>query len=198
MNGPGEYIMSSASSEAQALPEGLDFYRVRDDLARQYNPAGAVELMLVTQIAQAWICLRQAYETQRRYFEANDVLEAISTQFEQYKAVTREVTNCERVWRHALLHLEKMQRSRQRNGLGSSELRRGPRSDADSESPQSSSPDSNPANPPVGAINPSAVTPITEVLPHLGQYPSERRTTFGYPTSHPVETLRFKKRLIHQ
>jgi hypothetical protein len=159
--------MSSATSHAQALPEGLDFYRVRDDIAHQYNPANSFELMLVTQITQAWLCLQQAYETQRRYFQANDVLEAIAKQFPQYKAVTREVTNCERVWRHAVLHLEKVQRQRRRNGPNFPER---PRTVKD--------PDPAPA---------SAISP--------GPDPQGTRSTTPVSSSAPPAKTRYKRRV---
>ena len=162
--------MCNATSQAQAAPERLDFYRVRDDIARHYNPANAFELMMVTQITQAWLCLQRAYETQRRYFEANDVLEAIATQLDQYKAVTREVTNCERAWRHAILHLEKTQRERRRNGF---EPGRRPRPEPAAEPVGSPSPASGPAEWPIGA----------RVLAVGSQHPSLESKTVSAPSA---------------
>jgi hypothetical protein len=116
--------MSTAIKTAEAPQEGLEVYRVRDDLAQSYNPANALERMLVTQMAQSWLRLQRAYEVEERYLRAHDVLEAIANEFNQYKAVTRQVTDCERAWRHAMLHLEKAQRRRKQTDQSSPNARR--------------------------------------------------------------------------
>jgi hypothetical protein len=101
-------------------------FRVRDDLAQSYNPVNALECMLITQMAQSWLRLQRACAAEERYFKTHDVLEAIAGEFEQYKAVTRQVTDCERAWRHAMLHLEKTQRRRQQSDRSSPNARRRP------------------------------------------------------------------------
>src|ERR1017187_5199846 len=116
--------MSAATKTAEGALDRAEVYRVRDDLAQSYNPANALERMLITQMAQSWLRLQRAYEAEERYLRAHDVLEAIANEFEKYKAITRQVTDCERAWRHAMLHLEKTQRRRQRTDLSSPNARR--------------------------------------------------------------------------
>ena len=70
--------MSTAITTAEAAPAGLDLYRLRDELAQSYNPANALERMLVTQMAQSWLRLQRAQEAEEGYFKAHDVLEAIA------------------------------------------------------------------------------------------------------------------------
>ena len=116
--------MSTATKTEEASPAGLEIYRVRDELAQSYNPANALERMLVTQMAQSWLRLQRAQEAEERYLQAHGVLEAIANEFDKYKAVTRHVTDCERAWRHAMLLLEKAQRRRKQSGTSSPNARR--------------------------------------------------------------------------
>jgi tRNA nucleotidyltransferase/poly(A) polymerase len=116
--------MSTATKTEEARPAGLEIYRVRDELAQSYNPANALERMLVTQMAQSWLRLQRAYEAEERYFQAHEVLDAIANDSEKYKAITRYVTDCERAWRHAMLHLEKAQRRRTQTGFSPNARRR--------------------------------------------------------------------------
>ena len=118
--------MSTATTTAEAAPAGLELYRLRDELAQSYNPANAIERMLVTQMAQSWLRLQRAQEAEERYFKAHDVLEAIANDYDRYKAITRLVADCERAWRHAMVHLEKAQRRRQQTGGFSPNARRRP------------------------------------------------------------------------
>src|ERR1019366_531600 len=111
--------MSTAITTAKAAPAGLELYRLRDDLAQSYNPANALERMLIAQMAQSWLRLQRAQEAEERHFQAHGVLDAIANDFERYKAITRLVADCERAWRHAMLHLEKTQRRRQRTDASS-------------------------------------------------------------------------------
>jgi hypothetical protein len=108
--------LSAAITTAEAPPAGLDLYRLRDELAQSYNPANALERMLVTRMAQPWLRLQRAQEAEERYFKAHDVLDAIANDYGRYKAITRLVADCERAWRHAMVHLEKAQRRRQQTG----------------------------------------------------------------------------------
>src|ERR1035441_10028920 len=109
--------MSAAVKTAEAAADWVEVYRVRDDLAQSYSPANALERMLITQMAQSWLRLQRAYAAEERYFKTRDVLEAIANEFDRYKAITRQVTDCERAWRHAMLHLEKAQRRRTQTGF---------------------------------------------------------------------------------
>ena len=118
--------MSTAVKTAEAAADGVEVYRVRDDLAQSYNPANALERMLVTQMAQSWLRLQRAQQAEERYFKAHDVLEAIANDYDRYKAITRLVADCERAWRHAMVHLEKAQRRRQQTGGFSPNARRRP------------------------------------------------------------------------
>jgi hypothetical protein len=111
--------MSTATQVAEATPERIDLYRVRDEYAQAYAPADALERMLVSQLAQSWIRLQRAQEAEEKYFRTRDVLDAITNDYDRYKAITRYVSDCERAWRHVMLHLEKVQRRRQRNNLAS-------------------------------------------------------------------------------
>jgi hypothetical protein len=116
--------MSSAMKTAESNPSGLELYRVRDELAQAYNPANAVERMLVAQMAQSWIRLQRAQDAETQYFTSKTVLEAITNDFEKYKAITRYVSDCERAWRHAMLQLEKTQRLRSKTDTRSPNARK--------------------------------------------------------------------------
>jgi predicted metal-dependent HD superfamily phosphohydrolase len=114
----------SATKTAEAATAMAEVYRVRDELAQSYNPANALERMLVSQMAQSWLRLQRAQAAEARYFETRDVIEAITGDFERYKAITRYVADCERAWRHAMLQLEKVQRRRQQTDRSSPNARR--------------------------------------------------------------------------
>src|ERR1019366_6495265 len=116
--------MSTAITTAEAAPAGLELYLLRDELAQSYNPANALARMLVTQMAQSWLRLQRAQQAEERYFKAHDVLEAIANDYDRYKAITRLVADCERAWRHAMVHLEKAQRRRQQTDQSSPNARR--------------------------------------------------------------------------
>jgi hypothetical protein len=141
--------MSTAIKTAEAPLEGLEVYRVRDDLAQSYNPANALERMLVTQMAQSWLRLQRACEAEERYLRAHDVLEAIANEFDRYKAITRQVTDCERAWRHAMLHLEKAQRRRKQTDLSSPNARRRQLPEPVAESEPTAPAPANPAKTPI-------------------------------------------------
>jgi hypothetical protein len=108
-----------AVKTAESAPDQLEFYRVRDDLAHTHNPANAYELMLVTQMAQAWLRLQRAYDTEKLYFESHDIMETIATKLNEFKTVTRFVTDCDRAWRHAKQNLETCQRRRLKGNVPS-------------------------------------------------------------------------------
>lgn len=95
-------------------PAKLDVTAVRDDLARAYNPVGALELMLITQMSQTWVRLQTAYDVDRRYRDGRDMLEVITSKPAEFKAVQSYVRDCERAWNHAKENLEKEQRKRKR------------------------------------------------------------------------------------
>src|SRR6266496_4756964 len=83
-----------------------------NDFNSVYNPANAVEQMMVDQIGMTWQRLQFATSAEQRYFATRDILEVLAKKPQEYKAITRYVTDCERAWRHAILHLERMQRQR--------------------------------------------------------------------------------------
>lgn len=114
----------SAASTTQSSEQGLEVYRVRDDLARRYNPADSFERMLVTQLAQCWIRLQEAYDVERRYREGRDMLVIITTKLAEFKAVAGFVRDCERSWNRVKENLEKAQRQRRRDNLSSPNARR--------------------------------------------------------------------------
>ena len=116
--------MPTATKTEDAPAAGLELYRVRDELAHSFNPANALERMLITQMAQSWLRLQRAQAAEARYFETRGVLEAIANEFDRYKAITRYVADCERAWRQAMLHLEKAQRRRTQTDRSSPNARR--------------------------------------------------------------------------
>ena len=107
--------MSAAAKQiADTQAERLDsIYTTRDDIARSFNPVTPHERMLVTAIAQAWERLQRAYDLERRAFEQTDPLELINNDLDKFKAITRFVTDCERIYRHAIEELRRTQRTRQ-------------------------------------------------------------------------------------
>lgn len=112
------------ATTTQPSDEALQVYRVRDDLARRYTPADAHELMLVTQMAQAWVRLQDAYLLEQRYRQDRDMLVVISTKLAEFKAVTGYVRDCERSWNRAKENIERAQRQRRRTNLASPNARR--------------------------------------------------------------------------
>ncbi len=106
--------MSQPVGSPDSQPENLDLYRLRDDLAQSYCPANGHERMLVTAIAQTWLRLQRAQETEQRFCATRDMVEVLTTKFKEFQAVTRWVTDCDRSWRHAVTMLQQAQRRRQR------------------------------------------------------------------------------------
>ena len=106
--------MSTPVGSPEPQHDNLEVYRLRDDLARDYNPANGHERMLVTAIAQTWLRLQLAIETEQRFFASRDMVEVLTTKFKEFQAVTRWVGDCNRAWRHALNMLLQAQRRRQR------------------------------------------------------------------------------------
>lgn len=103
------------AAQAAREPDTLDSAtQFRQELMESYAPANALERMLAAEIADSWERLQRGYELERKYFESRDVAEILHTRLDEFKAVTRYLTDCERAWRHALLNLEKAQRRRQR------------------------------------------------------------------------------------
>ncbi len=118
--------MSVAAQSPDPTPETVDLYRVRDDLAHKYNPANAFERMLLSQLAQCWLRLQRAQDAERRYFQAHDVLDAITTDFKRYQAITRLVASCDHAWHRAKNDLEKAQSGRWRADTSTPNARRKP------------------------------------------------------------------------
>ena len=92
--------------------DNLAFYRLRDQFVREHKPMGEFEMLLVMQMCQCFLRLQRAQETERRYFEQNDILEVINTKLTTFKAITRYVTDAERGWRQACMALKQAQRRR--------------------------------------------------------------------------------------
>ena len=83
-----------------------------NDFSSVYKPANAVEQMMVDQIGMMWQRLQFAASAEQRYFATRDILEVLAKKPQEYKAITRLVSDSERAWRHAIVHLERMQRQR--------------------------------------------------------------------------------------
>jgi hypothetical protein len=96
--------MSAAVTAPQAI----------EDLAAAYSPANAHERMLAINVAQSWRRLQRAYDLEERYAETHDLFDVIGANVDQFKALTRYVTECERAWRHAVTMLETAQKRRER------------------------------------------------------------------------------------
>lgn len=108
--------MSSAAAKqpANTVPERADsIYTTRDDLARSFNPVTPHERMLVSAIAQAWERLQRAFDLEHRAFDQTDPLELINNDLDKFKAITRFVTDSERLYRRAIEELRRAQRNRQ-------------------------------------------------------------------------------------
>jgi hypothetical protein len=103
--------MSAAVTAPQ--PERPGFARIRDDLIAAYKPANAHEHMLAVMIAHAVVRLERAYDLEQRYAESHDLFDVLDSKPDQFRALTRYVTDCERGWRHAVELLERTQRRRQ-------------------------------------------------------------------------------------
>jgi hypothetical protein len=149
--------MSTATSQADSAPDRIDLYRLRDDLARSYNPANAHERMLVLAIAQAWQRLRRAYDAEERFFASRDILMAIGSNQDEFKAITRYVSDCERARRHAVAELERTQRRRCLAGGFSPNARRHP-------GPSETAPPSEPRLEPAVSVSSSEIHPIEKIV----------------------------------
>src|SRR5664279_4040861 len=138
----------NASAPARE-PATLDpAHTLSDEIAQTHPPANGYERMLATAVALAWERLERAHEVERQYFKGRDMAEIIRPKLDEFKAVTRYVTDCERAWRHALANLEKTQRRRQRETKASLNVRRTASSPAPNPSPRL-------AAPPAAGIQPS-------------------------------------------
>jgi hypothetical protein len=149
--------MSTAASQADSTPDRLDLYRLRDDLSRSYNPANAHERMLVTAIAQAWQRLQRAYDAEERFFAKRDMLEIIGSNVDEFKTITRYVSECERARRHAVAELERTQRRRSIAGGFSPNARR-------HAVPADATPPPEPGPEPAVAISSSEIHPIEKIV----------------------------------
>src|SRR6266536_1915019 len=83
---------------------------VNPTLANDFNSVYAVEQMMVDQIGMTWHRLQFATSAEQRYFATRDILEVLAKKPQEYRAITKYVADCERAWRHAMVHLERMQR----------------------------------------------------------------------------------------
>jgi hypothetical protein len=95
----------------------LDFYRMRDDFVRAYKPVTEEEKLLVTQMMRAWQHLNDVYELRSRLTAAKGLLGLFEEDFEKYKFLMRNLTEAERMWRHALVEFQRTRR--RRDNLGS-------------------------------------------------------------------------------
>ena len=95
----------------------LDFYRMRDDFVRAYKPVTEEEKLLVTQIMRAWQHLNDVYELRARLTAEKGLLGLFEEDFEKYKFLMRNLTEAERMWRHALVEFQRARRHR--DNLGS-------------------------------------------------------------------------------
>lgn len=111
--------MSTAATQTESRPQGLDLYELRDDLAHSYNPTNAHERMLVTQIALAWQRLVKSYDREEQFFGGRPMDEVMKADFEKFKAMKAYMSECERAWRRAVENLEAAQRRRLRGTLAS-------------------------------------------------------------------------------
>jgi hypothetical protein len=96
----------------------LDFYRMRDDFVRAYKPVTEEEKLLVTQMMRAWQHLNDVYELRARLTAEKGLLGLFEEDFEKYKFLMRNLTEAERMWRHALVEFQRARRHR--DNLGSS------------------------------------------------------------------------------
>ena len=103
-----------SATAVKTEPGDLELNRINDDLTRNYNPANGFEQMLVIAIAQAWLRLQRAQQAEQRYCATRDMVEVLTTKLDEFKAVTRWVTDCDRGWRKAVALLEQTQRRRQK------------------------------------------------------------------------------------
>jgi hypothetical protein len=90
----------------------LEFYRMRDDFVRAYQPATEEEKLLVIQMARAWKHLQEVYEFRDRLTAKKGLLGLFEDDFNKYKFLMRNMTEAERMWRHATLAFQKAHRRR--------------------------------------------------------------------------------------
>jgi hypothetical protein len=99
---------------AFTIPASEDLTSALNALRLTHEPANAYEEMLLAQAAQCCVRLQRAFDLEKRYAQNQDMAETIRTKLDEFKAITRYITDCDRSWRHALATLEKEQRRRKR------------------------------------------------------------------------------------
>jgi hypothetical protein len=117
--------MTNAMTSAESRPENIDFYYLRDDLARSYCPANSHERMILTNTAECWLRLTRARDAERRFFEGRDLLAILESDMAKYKVLTKYVNECERAWRASIREMERTLK-RRLESIGSGRRRRPP------------------------------------------------------------------------
>ena len=105
-------MKDDAAARARAHVAEMEFYGLRDDMARIYKPANSFEVLLLSQVTRAWTRYQRAQDAEDRYLQETDVLDAVRNRYREYKAISGNVAACERAWRSAVRYLEKIQRER--------------------------------------------------------------------------------------
>lgn len=104
---------------AEPQPVHLDFYCIRDDMFRAYQPATEEERFLVTQIARAWHRLQRLCDAENVFLDQQPLAGLLADDPERFKTLHRSIAEAERMWRHAVQMYEKARSRRERTSLAS-------------------------------------------------------------------------------
>src|SRR6478752_5019009 len=91
-------------------PQQIDFYRTRDEFVRAYHPATSEEQLIVVQITRAWMHLQEVYDLRSQITAEKGLLGLFNEDFEKYKFLMRNLTEAERMWRHAVQEFHRARR----------------------------------------------------------------------------------------
>ena len=102
---------SEATARTPDSAVNLEFYRMRDDFVRTYKPATEEQMLLVVQMTRAWQHLQEVYDLRAQLTAEKGLLGLFNEDFEKYKFLMRNLTEAERMWRHALQQFQRARRA---------------------------------------------------------------------------------------
>lgn len=156
---------------AAATRPALDFDAVRAEFVRAYQPCGPEEMLLVSQIARAWIRLQMYCELEAAVTQKQGLADLLETDLARFNALQRAVSGAERMWRQAIKEFQAARRrSAQCAALAS---HRPDRSEPSQEVAVPAAPEEHVAAAPsqIAGAPPRRTVPAPSVRPHASPAP---------------------------
>lgn len=117
-------MTSQATAAARTAPdfaENPEFYRLRDDFTRAYQPVTEEEKLLVTQMVRAWQHLSDLYELRTHLTRGKGLIDLFHEDPDTYQRLTRDLSSAEPMWRNALLDFNRARRGRRASATPAAE-----------------------------------------------------------------------------